>query len=290
MKFPSNVFRPDLRSLSRRDALRVFGLAGAATALGCGSTALSSSNASGGEPASGGSNSAGSSSGGSSSGGVHAGGSSAGGAPGSGGSTSLPPCIVRPTQTEGPYFVDERLNRSDIRSDPTTGAVSAGALLSLAIRVHHVVNGACAPVVGATVDLWQCNALGVYSDVIDSGGAFNTTGQQFLRGYQVTDSSGVAQFLTIYPGWYTGRTVHLHFKIRTDPSATTGYQFTSQLYFDDATTDAVMKQAPYNQKTGTRVLNAQDGIFVVGGSDLLLAVTSTSNGYSGAFDIGLDIP
>jgi protocatechuate 3,4-dioxygenase beta subunit len=97
-------------------------------------------------------------------------------------------------------------------------------------------------------------------------------------------------FQTIYPGWYAGRTVHQHFKVRTDPAAATGYQFTSQLYFDDAVTDAVMTQAPYNTKTGARVLNAQDGIFVVGGQYLMLSLTQNDAGTFGSFDIGLDIP
>jgi protocatechuate 3,4-dioxygenase beta subunit len=64
------------------------------------------------------------------------------------------------------------------------------------------------------VDVWQCDALGVYSDVRDSNGFFDTRGRQFLRGYQVTDRNGQAEFLTVYPGWYRGRTVHLHFKVR----------------------------------------------------------------------------
>lgn len=207
-----------------------------------------------------------------------------------GAGSGIPPCIVRPTQTEGPYFVDERLNRVDIRTDPSTGVARAGVPLDVVIRVHHVVAGACAPVAGATVDLWQCDALGVYSDVVDAGGAFDTTGQKFLRGYRLTDAAGAVHFVSIYPGWYAGRTVHLHFKVRTDPASATGYQFTSQLYFDDAVTDAVMTQAPYDQKTGTRVLNAQDGIFVSGGSDLMLALEPANGGYTGSFDIGLDLP
>src|SRR5437867_10077264 len=99
--------------------------------------------------------------------------------------SAMPPCIVRPEQTEGPYFVDERLNRSDIRSDPTDGRVKSGTPLALTLQVSRLGAGDCHPLPGAQVDIWHCDALGVYSDVRDPG--FNTIGQKFLRGYQVTD-------------------------------------------------------------------------------------------------------
>ena len=79
--------------------------------------------------------------------------------------TALPSCIVRPALTEGPYFVDEKLNRSDIRSDPGTGAVRPGALLTLNFLVSRVSGSACTALSGAMVDVWHCDALGVYSDV-----------------------------------------------------------------------------------------------------------------------------
>src|SRR5437762_7567374 len=89
-------------------------------------------------------------------------------------------CVATPTQTEGPYFVDERLNRSDIRSDPSDGTVKDGVPLRLVLQVSQVTGGACSPLVGAQVDLWQCDALGVYSDVRDPG--FISSGAKFLRG------------------------------------------------------------------------------------------------------------
>ncbi len=85
---------------------------------------------------------------------------------------------------------------------------------------------------GAIVDIWHCDAAGVYSDATDPG--FNTVGKKFLRGYQVTDANGGVQFTTIYPGWYRGRTVHIHFKVRAKAKSGQSYEFTSQLYFDDA--------------------------------------------------------
>ena len=197
-------------------------------------------------------------------------------------STALPACVVRPALTEGPYFVDEMLNRSDIRSDPSDGAVKEGALLSLAFNVSQVKADGCTPLPGAQVDIWHCDALGVYSDAQDPG--FDTTGKKFLRGYQLSDSNGAAQFLSIYPGWYRGRTVHIHFKIRIN-----GYDFTSQLFFDDSFTDQVYSQAPYAQK-GERILrNEGDGIFQENGSQLLLNTVSNEAGYAATFDIGLQI-
>jgi protocatechuate 3,4-dioxygenase beta subunit len=192
--------------------------------------------------------------------------------------TALPSCIVRPALTEGPYFVDEKLDRSDIRSDPGTGAVRPGAVLNLNFLVSRVSGSACTALGGAMVDVWHCDALGVYSDV-DSA-----RGQKFLRGFQTTDASGSAKFTTIYPGWYQGRAVHIHFKIR--PTSST--EFTSQLFFDDALSTQVFAQAPYSQK-GTQGMtrNSSDGIYQQSGGKLLLSATKSGDVYSSTFDIGL---
>ena len=199
-----------------------------------------------------------------------------------------PSCVVRPEQTEGPYFVDERLNRSDIRSDPTDGRIRPGTPLALTLLVSRLGAGDCQPLPGAQVDIWHCDALGVYSDVQDPG--FNTIGQKFLRGYQVTDARGEARFVTVYPGWYAGRTVHIHFKIRTAPVAHRSFEFTSQLYFDDVLTDRVHADPPY-AATGPRIArNRHDGIFRRGGDQLMLAPTRVADGYAAVFAIGLQIP
>jgi protocatechuate 3,4-dioxygenase beta subunit len=200
----------------------------------------------------------------------------------------MPACIVTPAQTEGPYFVDEKLNRIDIRPDPASGKVSEGAPLDLEMRVFRVANGACEPMAGAMVDIWQCDAMGVYSDVRDMNGFFNTSGQKFLRGFQTTDASGVARFTTVYPGWYQGRSVHIHFKVRS-ASGDRNLEFTSQVYFDDAFTDKVYVRAPYSTKTGTRTTNDRDGIYRQGGRQLTMAVAERGPGYHGAFDIGMTV-
>jgi protocatechuate 3,4-dioxygenase beta subunit len=193
--------------------------------------------------------------------------------------------VARPQQTEGPFFVDTGLNRSDIRSDPATGAVSAGLALQVTFRVSRLAAGGCTPLPAAHVELWQCDAAGVYSGVRDRDS--RAAGQKFLRGYQVTDGSGAASFTTIYPGWYPGRTVHLHFTIRAARSPGRHEEFTSQLYFDDALTDKVHALPPYAARGPHRVRNAADGLYRQGGSQLLLAVTEKAPGLAAAFDIGL---
>lgn len=198
---------------------------------------------------------------------------------------ALPACVVRPEQTEGPYFVEELLNRSDIRPDPASGIVKPGVPLDLTVNVSRIAGADCTPLPGAQVDVWHCDALGIYSDVTDP--RFSTVGQKFLRGYQVTDAAGAARFLTVYPGWYEGRTVHIHFKIRTDPKAARGYDFTSQVYFDDALTDVVFTRTPYAGKGRRTARNADDRIFRSGGSQLLLAPKVSGEGYAATFAIGL---
>jgi protocatechuate 3,4-dioxygenase beta subunit len=205
-----------------------------------------------------------------------------------GASTPSPACIVRPEQTEGPYFVDERLHRSDIRADPTDGRVRPGTPLRLTLAISRMMGSGCRPLPNAHVDLWHCDALGVYSDVKDPH--FNTIGQKFLRGYQMTDASGEVRFLTIYPGWYAGRTVHIHVKIRIAAPGNRSFEFTSQLYFDDALSNRVYADPPYATRGLRTARNEDDRIFRRGGDQLLLAPTPASQGYAAAFGIGLQIP
>jgi protocatechuate 3,4-dioxygenase beta subunit len=193
----------------------------------------------------------------------------------------VPACVVRPEQSEGPFFVDADLDRSDIRSDPAGGEARPGARLDLAFDVSRLAGGACAPLAGTRVDVWHCDALGAYSDVADPRGS--TVGHRFLRGHQVTDAAGRARFTTIYPGAYQGRAVHIHFKLRTAG----GQEFTSQLYFDDALTDRVHALDPYAGAGQRRLRNENDGLFRRGGRQLLLAVTPSGPGYAGTFAIAL---
>jgi protocatechuate 3,4-dioxygenase beta subunit len=194
-------------------------------------------------------------------------------------------CVVTPEETEGPYFVDELLYRSDIRTDPADGTVKDGVPLQLTFAVMSVSGGACTPLAGATVDIWHCDALGVYSDVQ----AQQSVGKKFLRGTQVTDASGIATFTTIYPGWYQGRAVHIHFKVRTDPLAKTGKVLTSQLFFDDALTDTVYTQAPYASRGQRDTPNSRDNIYASGGDQLLLTLTQDGDGYTTVFNVGMNL-
>ena len=253
------------RILSRRDAVRLLAVGGAAAFVGCkpgprtadtGTAATVASNTAGVSPAG-----------------------------------SLPRCVAKPELTVGPYFLDGQLNRPDIRAEPTTNVVKPGAPLALTFNVTQIANGSCTPLPGAIVDVWQCDATGEYSGFQDNMGAgFDTRGQKFLRGYQTADANGVARFVTVYPGWYRGRAVHIHYKIRVPQAGSTdSYEFTSQLFFPESLTDRVHAQAPYNAKGQRDLRNENDGIYREAGDVLLLAVAQEGQGYRANFDIGLDL-
>lgn len=198
----------------------------------------------------------------------------------------LPTCVVSPEQTVGPYYADVQLNRADIRTDTTSGEVKDGLPLALTLRISQIDASSCTPLEGAMVEIWHCDALGVYSAFEQEG----TANQNFLRGYQETDENGEAKFTTIYPGWYRGRAIHIHFKVHTTGSDGQDYEFTSQMYFDDAISDQVLAQAPYTAKSGQRdTTNATDGIYGNGGDQLTLALAPNDDGYTGTLHVGLNL-
>jgi protocatechuate 3,4-dioxygenase beta subunit len=192
-------------------------------------------------------------------------------------------CVATPEQTDGPFFVEERLNRADVRSDPASGAVSEGVPLTLALVVQSISARGCAPLPGAIVDIWHCDAAGVYSDV---QGADR---RKFLRGYQVADADGRVQFVTIYPGWYPGRAVHIHFKVRGEAAAGRRYALSSQLYFDDALSDRVYTRKPYADRGRRNVRNDADFLHRSGGGRLTLAPVESGNGYAASYQVGLKL-
>ncbi|WP_321473700.1 hypothetical protein [uncultured Paludibaculum sp.] len=196
-------------------------------------------------------------------------------------------CVLNPEMTEGPYWVDEKLNRSDIRIDPSDGSVKPGMPLALTINVYLVNGSSCALLPNAYVDIWHCDAGGLYSDVQ----ANSTVGKKFLRGYQVTNSNGAVQFTTIYPGWYSGRAVHIHMRIRTYSGTQTLGQFTSQLFFDDSITDQVYTVSPYNTRGTRNTLNSNDSIYngSSNSSRGLLTLTQTTDGWAGAINVGVNL-
>lgn len=200
---------------------------------------------------------------------------------------SLPACVLTPQQTEGPYFVDERMNRSDIRPDTTDGSIREGVPLTLTLNVQQVSGSACAPLAGTYVDVWHCDARGVYSDVTDNNWG-SSKGTNFLRGYQVTDENGLVQFTTIFPGWYRGRAVHIHFKVRTSLDDRGAREMVSQLYFDDAQIDEIYALPPYPGTSG-RTRNSQDGLYRNGGDKLTVPLTQDGEGYAGTFNLGVQL-
>jgi protocatechuate 3,4-dioxygenase beta subunit len=203
-------------------------------------------------------------------------------------SDSTAACVLTAALTEGPYFVDEILNRSDIRADPTTGVVSSGVPLQLTFKVSRVASGGCTPLTGAYVDVWHCDSGGAYSDVSGAG-----SGKRFLRGYQITDADGLAQFTTIYPGWYQGRAVHMHFKLRLFAGATKTYEFTSQFFFDDSLTDTVYALSPYSSRSARDTRNSADGIYnslsTSAKGALTLQATGDSPGYAGVINLDVNV-
>ena len=160
-------------------------------------------------------------------------------------------CLPTPRSTEGPFYFDPKLDRSDI----TEGR--PGAPLELALRV--VQAGDCAPLEGTKIDVWHADALGAYS----------ARGETFMRGAQLTDDAGDARFRTVWPGWYRGRATHIHFKVWLDgKNALTG-----QLYFPDEISDRIYREAaPYAARQGRRMLNADDGLFRRGGDATIAAI------------------
>jgi protocatechuate 3,4-dioxygenase beta subunit len=184
-------------------------------------------------------------------------------------------CVLTPQQILGPFFLDLGLARTDIREDRT------GARLRLALQL--VEADGCAPIRDAVVNVWHADALGVYSGFAGQPGGVDTTGQTFLRGFQMTDAAGRVELTTIYPGWYTGRTVHIHVRIHLDATTV----LVSQLYFPESVTDAVHAQPPYSTHGPRDTTNATDGIAGNGLDDLLLDVVEEDGGYAGSIVLGV---
>ena len=195
-----------------------------------------------------------------------------------------PACFLSPYKDDDPYFLDARLFRSDIRSNPSDGVLQAGAPLRLTIHIMRA-DGERDPVEGALVDIWQCNAHGMYSGVHD----YRTVGKMYLRGCQTTDATGEVRFTTIIPGFYWNRTVHIHFKIRLFDERNDGYEFTSQLFFDqDFVEELHRTRIPYSLRGEPSVKNDEDDIYRERGADLSLALAADDrDGYSGSIALGL---
>ena len=179
-------------------------------------------------------------------------------------------CVLAPEMTEGPYYIDgEKLRRDITEGKP-------GTRLDLALKV--VDASTCRPISGAVVDICHCDAGGVYS-----GFGAGSSNRSFLRGLQKTDAHGVAHFRTIYPGWYPGRTVHIHVKVHVGGNVV----HTGQLFFSDKVTDAAYRKTPYNRRPNRSPRNGGDAIFVNGGKRSLLKLTKNTNRYAGSITMGV---
>jgi protocatechuate 3,4-dioxygenase beta subunit len=209
-------------------------------------------------------------------------------------------CVLSPELTEGPYYVDEPLVRRDI----TEG--KAGIPLRLRITVAD--SNACEALENAAVDVWHCDAQGYYSGISgeNPGGGGAATGEEnldttFLRGIQLTGAVGVAEFETIYPGWYTGRTIHIHMKVHVDGTANETYEgghvsHTGQLFFDDAISDQVFETEAYAGRPNEERLR-NDGDNILGDHadepGFMLELTrlnedAIEDGFLGTITVGVD--
>jgi protocatechuate 3,4-dioxygenase beta subunit len=128
---------------------------------------------------------------------------------------------------------------------------------------------------GATIESWQCDALGRYSGFPPPGQKTDyVADRMFLRGGQSTDGRGTVEFRTVYPGWYPGRTVHIH--LRADVG---GRAFTSQLYFPEAINEEVLRQPPYSERVGRDTTNREDSVAATGGGPAVVDITAAGDGY-----------
>lgn len=190
-------------------------------------------------------------------------------------------CTRRAQQIVGPFpAANVQLDRADIRSDPAdSNLVKSGVPLTVVLRVGSKGMLGCTPMKGAIVNAWQCDAAGVYASYSSQGTAKN----QYLRGYQMTDGSGVVTFQTIYPGSYAGRCVHFHFSVRMSASQNfPNDAFVGQLYFPDEITDEVLMQTGYSARN--RLRNAQDDYYK---SDMLGTVTRMGAGYLAELELAV---
>ena len=198
--------------------------------------------------------------------------------------------------TEGPYWVTDSAsgyNRSDIRSDIAGTNTQSGVLFTLVLYVYDRKNS-CVAMQNVQVDIWHCNAAGIYSGIKSStnGNGVDYTSQSWLRGYQLTDSTGRVSFTTIVPGWYTGRATHIHIRFRsTYDTSSDGSTNTAQLFFDQTFVDTLdTTVSPYSSEGKNSVTNAGDSVYVSEGGTTILSLSgSASAGYTAAFSVYLPL-
>ena len=195
---------------------------------------------------------------------------------------SEPACILTPQAEEGPFYSDPKLVRSDIAEG------KAGVPLTLRLRVIEA--GTCTAIHGARVDIWHCDAKGLYSAFSGQSDSHNidATGKTFLRGTQMTDEAGWVTFSTIYPGWYDGRTTHVHFKVFLDDRTV----LTGQTFLPDALNEFIYTNVPdYGDRARQRmVINANDHVIERSDPDhrAFCAVKEERDRYVATLTLGVD--
>ncbi|HTT04727.1 MAG TPA: hypothetical protein VMF64_05510 [Steroidobacteraceae bacterium] len=208
-------------------------------------------------------------------------------------STTTGACSTTPEGEIGPYFADDSatgFQRSDITDNVDGTEVQSGVALTFTVTVIDTENE-CSPMEGVQVDIWHCNASGIYSDIASE----NTSSQNWLRGYQITDTNGVVTFTTIIPGWYSGRTTHIHLRLRSkygEASSTTDGTNTTQVFFPQDLIDTLSTSVvPYSAEGSNPTTNATDRVYSqqVDGETLLTLSGSTAGGYSANITVGLPI-
>jgi protocatechuate 3,4-dioxygenase beta subunit len=194
------------------------------------------------------------------------------------------PCPLNPEQEEGPFYVDEGLLRSDVLDG------QPGVPLLLSIKVVKAAK--CEPVAKAAVEIWSANSLGKYSDKAQEG----TVGQKYLRGVQLTDASGFVKFRSIYPGWYAGRTCHIHLKVRTGGTASGSSYSTAgstvahggQIFFPPSMNESL--RSVYTGDTNSFINNADDRVYGSQRGDraILSLDGSFQAGFTGAITVDVN--
>lgn len=203
--------------------------------------------------------------------------------------------VASPVLTEGPFFVDGKLNRSNLLGKTTRKGVVDAKRFDLEVKVLKLLGGEYKPLEDAQIDLWHADAHGVYSNVDSPMNNENTADQDWLRGFQRTNTKGIAKFDTIVPGWYMGRALHIHFKVRKhDVAANKTAELTSQMFFADTDFTELETMSPYSDNRARRTLNSRDGIYnekvedgTKAGSHLTLKIEKVKDRYKAVFTIVL---
>jgi protocatechuate 3,4-dioxygenase beta subunit len=202
-------------------------------------------------------------------------------------------CAVTPEGEIGPFFTDDSLatyNRSNILSNLGGTSTQMGVPLTLTLIARDSKKG-CAAMPGVRVDIWHCNAQGVYSNE----SVENTADQTWLRGYQITNGAGSVTFTTIVPGWYRGRSTHIHLRVRSSystASSTSDGTNTTQVFFPQSLVDSIgTTVSAYNSHGVNTTTNERDHVYTseVNGVTLLSLSGSVAAGYTASYTITLPI-